>query len=302
MHGFCKIDGVQCFDNIAAVNEHLTAFDDQGPFRIGDYVRRMHLHERRLNEESGFARAGAADNNDIFIPGIFWNFGTAFHCQPFRLRQGDVLKKIRMDEWLDVIGISPSGRTVFHSWPILLCVLPAVQDDQEEADRKTRPEQHIIRMQAGERILKRRIKVRHAVYELVQWLITGTGTIEPCHPVAEPGNQKIGKEPDQMINVFISQPMSGKTNEEIRRKRRELTDRAAEYFGEPVCIINSFFDANNPITFLMESMNDLGYLGMSLILLSKADAAVFAEGWENSKGCRIERRCCEEYSIDVVDL
>lgn len=52
----------------------------------------------------------------------------------------------------------------------------------------------------------------------------------------------------------------------------------------------------------MESMNDLGYLGMSLILLSKADAAVFAEGWENSKGCRIERRCCEEYSIDVVDL
>lgn len=105
-----------------------------------------------------------------------------------------------------------------------------------------------------------------------------------------------------MINVFISQPMSGKTNEEIRRKRRELTDRAAQYFGEPVCIINSFFDANNPITFLMENMNDLGYLGMSLILLSKADAAVFAEGWENSKGCRIERRCCEEYSIDVVDL
>ena len=36
--------------------------------------------------------------------------------------------------------------------------------------------------------------------------------------------------------------------------------------------------------------------------LSKADLAVFAPDWENSRGCRIERQCCNEYNICVCEI
>lgn len=44
----------------------------------------------------------------------------------------------------------------------------------------------------------------------------------------------------------------------------------------------------------------LWYLGKSLELLSTADIAYFAPGWNEARGCRIENQCAKEYGIEKI--
>ena len=98
-----------------------------------------------------------------------------------------------------------------------------------------------------------------------------------------------------MKKLFISQPMNGRTNEEIERVREKAIKSAMEHLGEEVEVIDSFFkDAPHVV-------NPLCYLGRSIELMSKADAVFFAKGWEGARGCRIEYTCAIEYGITVIE-
>lgn len=46
-----------------------------------------------------------------------------------------------------------------------------------------------------------------------------------------------------------------------------------------------------------EDIHPLDALGRSLTLLSQADIAYFAPGWNGSRGCEIEAACCDMYGI-----
>jgi len=98
-----------------------------------------------------------------------------------------------------------------------------------------------------------------------------------------------------MKKLFISQPMRGKTNEEILAVREKAIKSAERNIGEPVEVIDSFFE-NAP-----HEAKPLWFLGKSLELLSAADVAYFAKGWENARGCRIENQCAIEYGITVIE-
>lgn len=98
-----------------------------------------------------------------------------------------------------------------------------------------------------------------------------------------------------MKKLFISQPMKGKTNEEILAVREKAIESAERNLGEKVEVIDSFFQ-NAPV-----DAKPLWYLGKSLELLSTADVAYFAPGWEEARGCRIENTCAIEYGIDVIE-
>ena len=98
-----------------------------------------------------------------------------------------------------------------------------------------------------------------------------------------------------MIKLFISQPMRGKTNKEILATRERAIESAKRNLGEDVEVIDSFFQ-DAPA-----DANPLWYLGKSLELLSTADVAYFAPGWEEARGCRIENTCAIEYGIDVIE-
>lgn len=101
-----------------------------------------------------------------------------------------------------------------------------------------------------------------------------------------------------MKKVFISQPMNGKTDKEIL-EQREVAIAAAEHFlGEPVEEIKSYFEDYNPESGCIP----LKYLAKSLELLADADVAYFAPGWEDARGCKIERSCAEAYGIDIIDM
>lgn len=98
-----------------------------------------------------------------------------------------------------------------------------------------------------------------------------------------------------MKKLFISQPMRGKTDEEILAERKKAIESAERNLGEPVEVIDSFFQ-NAPADARL-----LWFLGKSLELLSTADIAYFAKGWEDARGCRIENQCAIEYGIEVIE-
>lgn len=98
-----------------------------------------------------------------------------------------------------------------------------------------------------------------------------------------------------MKRLFISQPMGGRTDEEITAERNSIIGKIAERYGS-VEVIDSFFTEDAP-----DGANSgLWYLGKSLELLATADCAYFAEGWEEYRGCKIEHECAVEYGIDIV--
>lgn len=98
-----------------------------------------------------------------------------------------------------------------------------------------------------------------------------------------------------MKKLFISQPMRGKTDAEILAVRQNAIKTAEKLLGEPVEIIDSFFKA------VPVDAKPLWFLGKSLELLSTADVAYFASGWNDYRGCKIEHTCAVEYSIDRIE-
>ena len=95
-----------------------------------------------------------------------------------------------------------------------------------------------------------------------------------------------------MTKIFISQPMNGKTTEEIENERNYIIDRLRE--NECVEIIDSFFkDAPH-------DTKPLWYLGESIKLMSEADVVFFCNGWQTARGCQIEHDCALEYGIDTM--
>lgn len=98
-----------------------------------------------------------------------------------------------------------------------------------------------------------------------------------------------------MKKLFISQPMRGKTDEEILAIREKAVRSAEKHLGEKVEVIDSFFQTPPA------EATPLWYLGKSLELLATADVAFFANGWENARGCKIENQCAIEYGIMVIE-
>lgn len=98
-----------------------------------------------------------------------------------------------------------------------------------------------------------------------------------------------------MKKLFISQPMKGKTDVEILKEREKAIESAKRHLGEDVEVIDSFFQS------APADVRPLWFLGKSLELLSTADIAYFAKGWEEARGCKIENLCAIEYGITVIE-
>lgn len=100
-----------------------------------------------------------------------------------------------------------------------------------------------------------------------------------------------------MKKLFISQPMNGKTKEEILAERNKAIESAKDMLNEDVEVIESYFEDYNPD----KGCVPLKYLAKSLELLADADVAYFANDWENYRGCRIENQCAIAYGMDVIE-
>ena len=97
------------------------------------------------------------------------------------------------------------------------------------------------------------------------------------------------------MKIMISQPMTGKTNEEIRDEREELVE-ALENEGHEVIDTIFNFEDKDPYN------HGLFYMGHSILAMSEVDAVVFMKGWENSRGCKIEHELAVKYGLYVKEL
>jgi hypothetical protein len=104
------------------------------------------------------------------------------------------------------------------------------------------------------------------------------------------------------MKIFISQPMNGLSDEEIEKVKEEAKKEIKKIY--------SFFDRNGELEII--SMHDvpvvyrtdkepsrLWYLGRAIQYLEDVDSIYFCKGWENSKGCRVEKFVATEYNIGI---
>ena len=101
--------------------------------------------------------------------------------------------------------------------------------------------------------------------------------------------------------AMLSQPMAGKTDDEIR-EAREKAITALEKEG---CeIVNTLFTDE---WYSKESMEERGVvqiplclLANSLVCLSICLVVYFCKGWENARGCRIEHDAAVAYGLEII--
>ena len=100
-----------------------------------------------------------------------------------------------------------------------------------------------------------------------------------------------------MIKVFISQPMSGRTEEEIIEERLQEIGKIRMYFDEDVQIIDSYITDDDKALMAEDNANNKMWsdgneyvymLGLSITLMAQADVVWFVDGWANSRGCMYE--------------
>lgn len=99
-----------------------------------------------------------------------------------------------------------------------------------------------------------------------------------------------------MIKVFISQPMRGKTDEEILKKISEAIEKVKDIVNEDVKLIDSFIEDDPKYI----KNTSLWYLGRSIEFLSDADVAYFTNDWKEARGCKIEHECAKAYGVPIV--
>ena len=87
------------------------------------------------------------------------------------------------------------------------------------------------------------------------------------------------------MKIMITQPMRGKTEEQIREEREALVKRLQEEGHE---VIDTVLD-------ISENKSPIYYLSKSIELLDKADGVVFMKGWQEARGCRIEHQVAVDY-------
>ena len=108
-------------------------------------------------------------------------------------------------------------------------------------------------------------------------------------------------------NIFISQPMTGKSEEEILATRQKEIEKIHQLFdadGAEINIIASYIDDATRKHFkehVSDDINwDIFWLSQSLERLAMADMIWLCDGWEYSKGCNVELECATQYGLDIV--
>lgn len=101
--------------------------------------------------------------------------------------------------------------------------------------------------------------------------------------------------------AMLSQPMAGKTEEEIINTRnRAVTELEKRGFE----IVNTLFTDE---WYSQQAMKQRGVVQISLCFLAKSlenmslcHAAYFCKGWENARGCRIEHEAAKAYGLEII--
>lgn len=110
------------------------------------------------------------------------------------------------------------------------------------------------------------------------------------------------------MKIFVSQPMNGRTKEEVLEERTKCIEAYKAWLAKHVQdtltmkvvtfeVIENYDKPHAP-----ENAPRLWYLADSLKLMSEADYVIFAPGWKKAKGCKVEMMCCRLYNKPYIKL
>lgn len=110
-------------------------------------------------------------------------------------------------------------------------------------------------------------------------------------------NQKGG----MTMKIFISQPMKGLTDEEIKSERERVIHKLQNMYPEQILeFIPSFVEEDPPVS-IKENNIPIWYLSKSIEKLAEADFVYFVDGWSGGKGCMCEHQATRLYGIKYFD-
>jgi hypothetical protein len=95
-----------------------------------------------------------------------------------------------------------------------------------------------------------------------------------------------------MKKIMISQPMRGKTNEQIKKEREQLVKKIVNN-GD--IVLDTVLDIEPK-----DIVEPIYCLSKSIEYLAQADAVFFMKGWEKARGCKIEHEVAVEYGKEVI--
>lgn len=97
-----------------------------------------------------------------------------------------------------------------------------------------------------------------------------------------------------MKKIYISQPMRGRSTDAIIAERKALVaDAAVALQTDEVEVLDTYLNSytNKP---------PLRLLALALEKMADADAVIFAPGWRDARGCRVEHLAASEYGISII--
>lgn len=114
-------------------------------------------------------------------------------------------------------------------------------------------------------------------------------------------NATADPEPVALPKAMLSQPMAGKTDEEITATREKaIADLQAQGYQ----VVNTLFTDE---WYSKEAMASRGVVQVPLCFLAKSlenmslcHAAYFCKGWEKARGCRIEHEAAIAYGLEIL--
>ena len=105
----------------------------------------------------------------------------------------------------------------------------------------------------------------------------------------------------KVAKAMLSQPMAGKTDEEIAATREKAIGALVERGYE---VVNTLFTDE---WYSKESMESRGVVQIPLCFLAKSlenmslcHAAYFCKGWEKARGCKIEHDAAVAYGLHII--
>lgn len=103
------------------------------------------------------------------------------------------------------------------------------------------------------------------------------------------------------MKAMISQPMAGKTDEEIKLTREKAIYKLNK---RGLDVVNTLFTDE---WYSKDSMLDRGVVNIPLCFLAKSlenmtlcNVLFCCKGWENARGCKIEHDVAVAYGLEII--
>ena len=111
------------------------------------------------------------------------------------------------------------------------------------------------------------------------------------YPEFEPVRDKI---------AMISQPMNGRTDEEILADRKKAMD---VLIANGYSVINTFFSDYQDNDLKENGIKQIPvfYLAASIAAMSECDAVYFVNGWDQARGCQVEHDIATRYGLQILE-